>query len=411
MSKAPRAAWVRRNWGRDDSQCHILHVDMDSFFASVEVLRNPQLKGKPLIVGGKSARGVVTSATYDVRARGVYAGMPMARALRLAPDASVVQSTRGVYSQFSRRVMAILDQITPQVERISIDEAFLDVRGATRRLGSPTQIGTLIRQRIREEVGLVASVGIAPVKSVAKIASSHAKPDGLLLIPAAAVVPFLHALPVGALWGVGSSTGERLKTAGVDTVSDLAHYPLSKLDRLLGVAHARRLHDLAWGVDPRAVTQRAREKSIGTETTFSTNVTDLDALLRMLLRQSHECARRLRAVNLVGWTVSIKVRSADFKTATRSVTLHAPTDSAREITHAAERLLVNYGVPKGGARLLGLRVENLQDRAMGVAQTFDYDERTLEAERAMDAIAQRFGEAALQPASLLGEAHEEEGRE
>lgn len=401
MSKAPRLASAKRDWGSDDSGCTILHVDMDSFYASVEVILNPSLRGKPLIVGGRSNRGVVTSATYEVRALGVSAGMPMARARRLAPHALVVPGRRERYVEYSHKVMEVLESITPVVEKLSIDEAFLDVSGAQLRLGSPVQIGHLIRQRVREETGLVASVGIAAVKSVAKIASSHAKPDGLLLIPQDATVEFLHCLPVGALWGVGGRTQAVLERAGIDTVGDLAHYSLTRLDTLLGVAHARRLHDLAWGKDPRAVTVQRVEKSIGTETTFGEDISNPTTLKSVLLEQSHECAKRLRDANLVGWTIAIKVRATDFTTISRSVTLPGPTDLGRDIAQSAHDLFLNYGVPRGGVRLIGVRVENLQSRDQGIPVTLDDDLRNEHAERTMDAVHTKYGLDALRPASLL----------
>lgn len=401
MSKSPRLASANRDWGSDDTDCTILHVDMDSFYASVEVLLDPSLRGRPLIVGGRSNRGVVTSATYDVRALGVSAGMPMMRARKLAPQAVVVPGRRSMYVEYSRQVMGTLESITPVVEKLSIDEAFLDVSGSLRRLGTPVTIAQLIRHRVKDEVGLVASVGIASVKSVAKIASSHAKPDGLLLIPQAATVPFLHCLPVGALWGVGGRTEQILERAGIDTVADLAHFSLTRLDQLLGVASSRRLHDLSWGKDPRAVTVHRPEKSIGTETTFGTDITQEHALRAVLLEQAHECAKRLRQGDLVGWTIAIKVRAADFTTVNRSVTLPGPTDTGREIAQAAHDLFAHYGIPKGGVRLIGVRVENLQLRSQGVPVALDDDLRTETTERTMDAVHSKYGLSALKPASLL----------
>ncbi|MDO5048960.1 MAG: DNA polymerase IV [Actinomycetaceae bacterium] len=401
MSKAPRLKSAKRDWGSDDTDCNILHVDMDSFYALVEVQIDPTLRGRPLIVGGRGNRGVVTSATYDVRALGVHAGMPIGRARRLAPHAVVVPGRRDVYSKYSRRVMDILHTVTPQVEKISIDEAFLDVSGSIRRLGRPVSIGQMIRTRVREEVGLIASVGISEVKSVAKIASSHAKPDGLLLIPKARTVDFLHCLPVGALWGVGGRTGEILEKNGIDTVADLAHYPLTRLDKLLGVASSRRLHDLAWGNDPRKVVVRTPEKSFGTESTFAHDITDADALEQVLLEQAHDTARRLRKAGMVGWTVAIKVRAADFHTVTRSVTLSGPTDVGIEIAHAARDLFRAYGVPSKGVRLIGVRVENVQNRSEGVAVALDDDGRISSTERTMDAVHKKFGMDSLRPASLI----------
>ncbi|MDC4233072.1 DNA polymerase IV [Actinomyces sp. B33] len=401
MSNAPRDARTRRHWGDDDSQTPILHVDMDSFFAQVEMQEDPSLVGRPLVVAGLGNRGVVTSATYEARALGVRAGMPTARARALCPGARFVQGSRGVYSRYSRRVMGILSEITPVVEQVSIDEAFLDVSGARRRLGSPTAIARELRARIREEVGLPASVGIASTKSVAKIASSNAKPDGLLLIPRDQTTAFLHGLPVGALWGVGGRTGAVLEREGLTTIGDLAHARVDRLARLLGPAAAHHLHDLAWGIDPRPVRAGREEKSVGTERTFDRDVRSRDQIGQYILAASHECAHRLRAADVVGWTVSIKMRDPSFQTVTRSMTLPVPTDLGRDIAAAAGELFSREAMPVGGVRLFGVRVEGLQSRAQGVPVVLDTDERPEQAERAMDRIRDRFGPGAITPASLL----------
>ena len=396
MSNAPRDARAKRDWGSDDSATPILHVDMDSFYAQVEMREDPSLIGRPIVVG------VVTSATYEARALGVRAGMPTSRARALCPTAAFIPGNHALYSHYSRQVMDILATITPALEQVSIDEAFLDVRGARRRLGPPTHIARLIRTRIREQVGLPASVGIASTKSVAKIASSHAKPDGLLLIPASATIEFLHGLPVGALWGVGGRTGAILDREGIDTIGDLAHTPLTRLTKLLGVASAHHLHDLSWGIDPRAVTTSRPEKSIGMERTFEENVRSRNEIEDFILAASHDCARRLRSGGVVGWTVGIKMRGADFHTMTRSVSLVAPTDTGREIARAAQSLFAREAMPSGGVRLFGVRVESLQSRSGGVAVTLDRDEKPAASERAMDQIRSKFGSAALAPATLLG---------
>ena len=397
MSNAPRDARAKRDWGSDDSATPILHVDMDSFFAQVEMREDPSLVGRPIIVGGTSGRGVVTSATYEARALGVRAGMPTSRA-----TAAFIPGSHSLYRRYSRQVMEILATVTPDLEQVSIDEAFLDVSGARRRLGTPTRIARLIRARIRESVGLPASVGIAATKSVAKIASSHAKPDGLLLIPAPATVDFLHGLPVGALWGVGGRTGAILDREGIDTIGDLAHAPVARLSKLLGVAAAHHLHDLAWGIDPRPVAASRSEKSVGMERTFEEDVRSRELIEEFILAAAHDCARRLRAGGVVGWTVGIKMRGADFHTITRSVSLVAPTDTGRDIARAAQSLFAREDMPIGGVRLFGVRVEGLQSRSGGVAVTLDRDERPAASERAMDQIRSKFGAGALAPATLLG---------
>ena len=402
MSNAPRDSRAKRDWGSDDSATPILHVDMDSFFAQVEMREDPSLVGRPIIVGGTSGRGVVTSATYEARALGVRAGMPTSRARALCPTAAFIPGSHSLYRRYSRQVMEILATVTPDLEQVSIDEAFLDVSGARRRLGTPTRIARLIRARIRESVGLPASVGIAATKSVAKIASSHAKPDGLLLIPAPSTVDFLHGLPVGALWGVGGRTGAILDREGIDTIGDLAHAPVARLSKLLGVAAAHHLHDLAWGIDPRPVTASRPEKSVGMERTFEEDVRSRELIEEFILAAAHDCARRLRAGGVVGWTVGIKMRGADFHTITRSVSLVAPTDTGRDIARAAQSLFAREDMPIGGVRLFGVRVEGLQSRSGGVAVTMDRDERPAASERAMDQIRSKFGAGALAPATLLG---------
>lgn len=410
MSNAPRDPHARRDWGNDDSQTPILHVDMDSFFAQVEMCENPSLRSAPLIVGGTGARGVVTSATYEARALGVRAGMPMARARALCPRAHVVSGTRGLYADYSQRVMAVLREITPLVEQVSIDEAFLDVSGARRRLGSPVYIARWARRQIRERIGLPASVGIASTKSVAKIASSHAKPDGLLLVPHTSTVEFLHELPVGVLWGVGAGTEKILLREGIESVQELAQIPLSRLVRLLGAAQAHHLHALANGIDPRQVHPRRREKSVGTERTFEENIQSRSFLELFVLEASHECARRLRESGLVGRTVVLKMRSADFTTTSRSLTLAYATDVGRDVACAAKQLLDRQALPFGGVRLLGVRVEGLSAREEGVAVPLDNDERPLAAERVMDEATRRFGLGALRPATLLSQEKRTESR-
>lgn len=401
MSRAPRGERAGRSWGDDDTGCTVLHVDMDAFFAAVEVLDHPELRGLPVVVGGEH-RGVVTSATYEARAFGVHSAMPVARARALCPQAVFLPTRHARYSEVSRQVMAVLADVTPVMEQVSIDEAFLDVSGALRRMGPPVTIARWVRREVRARTGVTASVGVAATKHVAKLASTHAKPDGLLLVPAAATVPFLHSLPVGALSGVGEKTRQVLERRGWDTVAELAATPLPVLHRTLGVAAGQRLHDLAWGVDPRPVTPGRVEKSVGTETTFAEDVTDRQLLDRVLLDQSHQCAARLRADGMLCSTVSVKVRMADFTTLTRSRTLAAPTDLARDIAAAARDLLAGVAVPAAGVRLLGVRAERLVSAAAGVQAMLDDDPHQARAERAMDGVRARFGPAVLRPASLLG---------
>lgn len=287
--------------------CTILHVDMDAFFVSVELLDSPRLKGVPVIVGSTATRSVVLSGSYEARAFGVKSAMPMAVARRLCPHAVIIEPHQEKYRQMSQRVMDIFDQITDLVEPLSVDEAFLDVRGAVRRLGSPESIGHLIRSRVEAELGITASVGIASSKFVAKIASTRAKPDGLLLIPKAETLHYLHSLPVSALWGVGAKTQQALARLGISTIADVAQTPATTLKRALGAA-GEHVYRLAWGQDERPVTPVRVEKSIGAEETFADDV-EADQVLRTeLLRMAHRTAFRLRTAGLTCRTVSIKIR-------------------------------------------------------------------------------------------------------
>jgi DNA polymerase IV len=385
----------------DDDGCTVLHADMDAFFASVELIDRPELRGRPVIVGGGN-RGVVLSATYEARRFGVHSAMPMSRARRLCPDGVVVAPDHRRYVEVSHGVMEIFRSITPLVEPLSLDEAFLDVAGAGRRLGSPAAIGRLIRDRVADEQRITCSVGVASTKFVAKLASGRAKPDGILVIPRDGTVTFLHRLPVGALWGVGERTEEALHRLGLRTVADLAHTPVDTLRRALGEPGVR-LHDLAWGRDPRGVVPEQVEKSIGAEETFPRDVDDPEVVLRELLRLSERVAARMRATGMVGRTVVIKVRFADFTTITRSRTLRQPTDVAREVYATVRRSYAALGLDRARIRLVGVRVEGLTDVAASHHQ-LTLDERPQgwrEAERAVDRASARFGAGAVRPATLV----------
>ncbi|GAA3215931.1 DNA polymerase IV [Oerskovia jenensis] len=404
MSRGPRAPQARRDWGDDETGCSILHVDMDAFFASVELTRRPELVGRPVIVGG-AERSVVLAATYEARAFGVHSAMPMALARRLCPQAVVVPPDHRAYQDASRAVMEIVHEITALVEQISIDEAFLDVSGARRRLGAPTRIGRELRERVRREVGITCSVGIATTKFVAKLASTHAKPDGLLLVPAGSTVRFLRTLPVGALWGVGERTEKTLAGWGITTVAELADTDVATLQAAVGKAAGAHLHDLAWGRDPRPVDPGRAEQSIGAETTFAQDLYDFAVIGSALLGLADRCATRLRSQGFVARTVSVKVRTADFRTLTRSRTLSSPTDVAQEI-HAVALELAR-GVDRRGlpVRLVGVRAENLERRGASVEQpTLEESVQEgsgaqREAERALDLIRDRFGVNSIGPAS------------
>ncbi|MFD5278952.1 DNA polymerase IV [Pseudarthrobacter sp. NPDC058362] len=379
-----------------------MHVDMDAFFVSVELRTRPELRGRPVIVGFPADRSVVLSASYEARAFGVKSAMPMAVAYRLCPQAVVIEPRHSLYYDVSRQLMKIFESVTELVEPLSVDEAFLDVSGALRRLGPPQAIGELIRRRVASELDITASVGIAESKFVAKIASTRCKPDGLLMITPDETVPYLHSLPVGALWGVGARTGEVLARMGIRTVADVAATPVSTLRKILGAA-GEHVHNLSWGIDPRAVTPVRTEKSIGAEETFSVDTAD-DALLhRELLRLSHRTAGRLRAAGMVARTIALKLRFADFSTITRSRTVQTPVDSAQLIYAVAVQLLGSVGERSQTVRLVGVRAEQLEESATTSLQlSFDRrDENWRAAEKALDQVTRKFGSKSVLPARLM----------
>src|SRR6266508_3478065 len=389
--------------GADDTGCGMLHVDMDAFYASVEVRRRPELRGRPVVVGGAGPRGVVCSASYEARVFGVRSAMPGVRARRLCPQAVFLPPDFEAYLAASRAVMSIFRDVTPLVEPLSLDEAFLDVTGATRLLGRPAQIAGLIRRRVAEEQRLACSVGVAPTKFVAKLASTRAKPDGLVVVPADRVLAYLHPLPVSAVWGVGERTAETLQRLGLRTVGDLAQAPLGMLRAAVGEAGAAHLHELSWGRDPRRVTPEYAEKSIGAEVTFDVDVADPAMIKRTLLALAEKTAGRLRRAGQAGRTVAIKVRLADFRTLNRSRTLPQPTDTSREIFQTAWALFEALR-PGDRIRLVGVRVEGLAGSGATPRQLTlgERDHGWRDAELAADAAAARFGHGAVRPASLLG---------
>jgi len=387
----------------DDTGCTILHVDMDAFYASVELLRHPELLGRPVIVGGGGSRGVVLSATYEARAFGVHSAMPMGRARRLCPQGVVLAPHHDDYARASAGVMAVFAAVTPLVEPLSLDEAFLDVAGSIRRLGSPAAIAEQIRTQVADEQGINCSVGVATTKFVAKLASAQAKPDGVLVVPADQVVAFLHPLPVGALWGVGEKTEETLHRLGLRTVGDLANTPVATLERALGQSAGRHLSALAWGRDDRRVQPYEPDRSLGAEHTFNADVDDPEVIYRELLRLSDVVAARLRASGQAGRTVALKVRFADFTTITRSRTLSEPIDVARTLYAVSRALYEALHLDRARIRLVGVRVEGLV-AGDGQPHQLALDERQQgwrEAEQAVDRASARFGAGAVKPASLV----------
>jgi DNA polymerase IV len=391
----------------------ILHVDMDSFYASVEVLKDPTLRGKPVIVGGSGDRGVVASCTYEARAYGIHSAMPSARARRLCPHAVFVHGDFSAYGDYSKRLHAVLASYTPLVEGIALDEAFLDVAGARRLFGTAVEIAHAIRQRVRDELQLGCSVGVGPTKLIAKLASKAAKPTaslkgpvagpGVFVVQPGEELAFLHPLPVSALWGVGPATETRLRRFGVTTVGDLAALPLDTLVASLGQAAGHHLHDLAWARDPRPVEPVRETKSIGHEETYAVDLVDVEDLHREAVRMADSVAGRLRQAGLAGRTVTVKVRFHDFSTITRSHTFPAAVDTAPEIARAAAALLEQVDATPG-VRLLGVSMSNL---LAGAARQLSLEDAVApawgDASKAVDAIRDRYGNEAVGPAALVDE--------
>jgi len=398
--------------GEDDAGCPILHVDMDAFFASVEVARRPELRGKPMIVGGVGSRGVVVAATYEARKYGIHSAMPMSRALRLAPDIIVVPADHAHYSEVSASVMELFTAVTSRVEVLGLDEAFLDVSGARRTHGPPRAIAEMIRAQVFDEQGITCSIGVAPTKFVAKLASTQCKPDGLLVVPADRVISFLHPMPVGAMWGVGERTEEQLHRLGLRTVADIAHTPRATLIRALGNASGAHLADLAWGRDDRTVSTHERERSVGAEETFARDIDDPELILAELLRLSEKVGARMRRAGLSGSTVSIKVRFADFATITRSHKRKVPTDVSREIFHEARALFQALHLDRARIRLVGVRVEGILESDEVESQLIlgAPDRGWREAEEAVDRLAAKYGSGSVRPARLLP-GQEQEGEQ
>ena len=384
----------------DDSATPFLHLDMDAFFASVEELDDPSIVGQPVIVGGTAGRGVVSAANYVARTFGVNSAMPMSLALRRCPNAIVLKPRFDRYSEISEQVFAILHDFTPKVQPLSIDEAFLDVSGARALLGRPLDIATSIRERVRLEVGLAASIGVASSMFVAKVAGSRAKPDGLLVVPAGETVDFLAPLPVTALWGVGAVTAKRLSNFGLNTIADIQRSGMASLVSILGDRMARHLHNLAMGIDERTIEDRSNERSIGRSNTFGTDLSDVTEMHREVLRMATDVAARARTRNFLAHTVTVTVRLDDWSTVTRSHTFTDPTHATKPVSAEAVRLfdrVERHGHP---VRLIGVRLENLVGEGdLGLLWEDEDDGHHID--DIVDAVAGRFGFGTVQPASLV----------
>jgi DNA polymerase-4 len=378
----------------------ILHADLDAFFAAVEQRDDPRLRGRPVIVGA----WVVLAASYEAKAHGVRTAMSVGRARRLCPRAIVVEPRMPAYAEASKAVYEVFDDTSPVVEGMSIDEAFLDVRGVRRLSGSPTEVAARLRREVRERVGLPITVGIARTKFLAKVASAVAKPDGLLLVPPDGELSFLHPLPVERLWGVGPKTATRLHELGVGTVGQVARFGEAELVALLGRGSGRHLYALAHNRDPRPVQARRRRGSIGSQRALGRSPTAFAEIDASLVALVDRVTRRMRTAGRVGRTVVLRLRFDDFSRATRSHTLPYPTASTQAILATARGLLATAMpmIEQRGITLVGIAVGNLEDgRSIQLALPFDrHSSDALDA--ALDEVRLRFGSAAITRAVLLG---------
>jgi DNA polymerase-4 len=385
----------------------ILHVDMDAFYASVEERDDPKLKGKAVVVGmGK--RGVVSAANYEARKFGIRAAMPIYKAKALAPHAVFIAPNMARYTEVSEQVMAIFRDVTPHVEPISLDEAFLDVTGARRLLGSGQEIADQIRKRVEKELGITCSVGIAHNKFIAKIASGHCKPNGVLEVDPEKMLDFLHPLAANEIWGVGPKTNELLEKMGLFTIADIANTPRSTLIRALGQANGSSLYELAWGRDYRDVITEHIEKSISASQTFDVDLYIEEEILKEFLRLTEKSADRMRCKGLATNTISLKVRFAAFKTISRSKTLDLPTTGTQEIFEVAKALYLALNLDRVLIRLVGVSLDSLVEN--DDVKQMVLGERTSswqQADRAIDRVKAKFGRASLRPARLVDEKDED----
>jgi len=385
--------------------CHerwIIHTDMDAFFAAVEQRDAPSLRGKPVVVGGSpEGRGVVAAASYEARRYGIHSAMPSAEARRRCPDTVFISPNHNKYRSLSTQIMALLEEYTPQVEQLSVDEAFLDVTGSLRLHGSACHIGEQIRRRIADTFHLTASVGIGPNKFIAKLASEQAKPDGLLEVPPEDVLEFLAHLPVEALWGVGESTTHKLHRLGFNTIGQIQNCPVRELAAQLGT-HGRTIAKLARGQDDSPVRTDRQRKSVSHEQTFPEDTADAQFLRTRLLELSGQVGHRLRTHQLKGKTVTLKLRFSDFRTLTRSTTLPQPTNSDQQIYKSACALLETVKLSQHKVRLLGVAVNNL-DRGGQLPLLAQPDSSGAAVDSAIDEIRQLFGRDSVRRARLVDE--------
>lgn len=385
----------------------IIHLDMDAFYASVEVLDNPELKGLPVIVGGSSDRGVVSAASYEARAYGVHSALSIVVARRRCPAGIFRPVRMSRYVEVSEQVMAIFRHYTPRVEQISVDEAFLDVTGCRSLFGSAVDIAGMIRKRVRQEIDLTISAGVAGSMLVAKIASDLNKPDGLTVVPHGHEAEFLAPLPIKRLWGVGRKTLSALNLLGVQTIGDLTRFSLDFLEKKFG-KHGRHMYFCARGIDQREVETGHSAKSIGNEETFDRDVTDLQQIRKELLRLATKVGERLRRHHCNGRAITLKVKYHDFITVSRSMTLTQPTNDSRQLYQAVLSLLPRTLAGAKPVRLVGIAVDKLQENSLPKQLDLFGSKKTSRKElnRAIDQINIRFGSHTIKPATLTGEPSE-----
>jgi DNA polymerase-4 len=382
----------------------VLHLDMDAFYAAVEVRKDPSLAGKPLIIGHRGRRGVVSTCSYEAREYGVHSAMPSVVAERLCPGATWLRGRMSLYIRVSRAIRRILGRYSPLIEPLSIDEAFIDLTGIAADLDRGAEEARRVKRAIRDEQRLTASVGVAPNKFLAKIASDLEKPDGLVVIPLDSLAEILWPLPVDRLWGVGPETAKRLRTGGIERIGDLLRVAEEDVTRLVGKGSAAHLRALARGEDDRPVVPSRAAKSISEERTYGEDLTDPGRIDRALLARAEGVGRQLRRKKLVARTVQIKVRDGKFHTWTRATTLPDPTDLAETIVDAARRLFrERIRLRGGGVRLLGVGVSGLEPSGSGQGALFGHpdEDRARRAARAADAVRDRLGEESLTRARLL----------
>ncbi|MEY2397229.1 MAG: polymerase [Actinomycetota bacterium] len=401
----------------------VMHLDMDCFYAAVEMLDDPSLVGKPVVVGGTGGRGVVAAANYEARVYGVRSATPMARARRLCPQAVVLPGRFDRYEEISRQLRELMRDVTPLVEPVSLDEAFLDVTGATRRVDDPSPVAHALRQRVRDEISLNCCIGVATSKLIAKLGSVAAKPKalpsgviqpgaGVTTVPPGGELAFLHPLPIRALWGVGAKTAERLASLGVKTVGDLAALPVTALEQTFGPRMGVQLHELATAMDDRPVVAEAPAKSISHEETYARDISDRGHLHREVVRQADAVAARMVHANAAARTVVLKVRYGDFTSITRSKTPGGPIEDGVVLARVANELLDAVDL-RDGVRLLGVGVSNLTDpppRQLDLLAAAGDDEppapeavpKRPSTGDAVAAIRQKFGDNAVAPATLAG---------